>query len=160
MEQLKPYAVPLVALAILGAWFFVFKPGLEGDTEQGAEDAKAEDAEKAEPAPKPDIVVLDPLVQGELGAPVITPVVEDNLDTLRECYEASLAKNPNLKGRVMIQINIRGEGTVRAASIAGSQIKDESVGRCFTQKMADWTFPESDGGGSTVATYPFQLAPG
>lgn len=47
MEQLKTYAVPLVALVLMLVWFFVIRPMLDE-----GEAAPDEQAEKAEPAKK------------------------------------------------------------------------------------------------------------
>lgn len=156
MDQLKTYAVPLIALALLGVWFFGFKPKLDDEATAEAE-AQAPAEQKGEATGKPEVVPLDPMVRGDLGAPVIRDVIENNLDGLVDCYEQALKHKPDTSGRVVIRIVIRGEGTVRSAGLAGSQVKDDDVGRCMSTHIAGLSFPESDGGGSTEATYPFQL---
>lgn len=156
MDQLKTYAVPLIALVLLGVWFFGFKPKLDEEAEAEVE-AQPEDGHESVATGKPEVVPLDPMVRGDLGAPVVRDVIENNLAGLEDCYAAALKKKPDTQGRVVIRIVIRGEGTVRSAGIAGSQVKDDDVGRCMSGHIASLSFPESDGGGSTEATYPFQL---
>lgn len=155
MEKLKNYIVPLVGLVVLGTWFFVFKPSLQDEPDAGD---PARTGDTAAPAGgKAEVVPLDPLVEGELGAPLVREVVESKLDELLECYVEGLGRDPAAHGRIMLRVTIRPEGSVRAADIAGSQIKDEAVGRCLAKKAATWEFPSSDGGGSTRVTYPLQL---
>ncbi len=156
MEQLKNYIVPLVGLVVLGAWFFLFKPSLEGDgTPEDAGTEKSE--EPAAPTAKASVVLLDPMVKGDLDVPAVRKVVEGHAGELEDCYEEALARSPEARGRLLIQIVVRAEGTVRAADVAGSQLKDDAVGSCFAKKAASWEFPASEGGGSTRVTYPFQL---
>lgn len=161
MEQLKNYIVPLVGLAVLGAWFFLFKPKLDDAPEADADDgdAAAETAGAASPASagKAAVVPLDPLVEGDLGAPAVREVVEAKVDELVECYVEGLSRTPEARGRILLSIIIRPEGTVRTADIAGSQVKDEGIGLCLAKRAATWEFPTSEGGGSTRVTYPLQL---
>jgi hypothetical protein len=153
MEKLKNYLVPLVGLAVLGAWFFVFKPQLDEGDGAGAEASSATPASAGEAA----VVPLDPLVEGDLGAPLVREVVEAKTDELLECYVEGLARTPEARGRILLRFVIRPEGSVRSADIAGSQVKDDGIGLCLAKKAATWEFPSSDTGSSTRVTYPLQL---
>jgi len=154
MQPLKNFVVPIVGLAVLALWFFVFRPSLEGDA-AGVE---------ARPSPatpaaigRPQVVALEPQVEGALAPIAVRSVVEAQLAELTECYAQGLARQPAARGRLLLRIVVRGEGSVRAADVAGSQVEDEGIGRCFATKAASWSFPSADDGGSTQVTYPFQL---
>lgn len=155
MDQLKNYIVPLVGLVVLGAWFFVFKPSL--DDEPGTASPDGEQPATPARSGTAEVVPLDPLVEGDLGAPLVREVVESKTDELLECYVEGLQRTPEARGRIMLRLVIRPEGTIRSADIAGSQVKDEAVGRCMAKKAATWEFPTSEQGSSTRVTYPLQL---
>jgi hypothetical protein len=151
MTRLKNFIVPLVGLAVLALWFLAFKPRLESD---GA------DARRASVTPaatrRADVVPLEAQVQGALAPTDVRAVVEAHVAELVDCYEQGLARQPEARGRVLVRIVVRGEGSVRAADVAGSQV-EEGIGRCFATKAAGWSFPRTEDGDSTQITVPFQL---
>jgi hypothetical protein len=157
MDQLKTYIVPLLGLVVLGVWFLLAKPRLEVDPEPPPPADVQAGAQEGAANGKPEVVLLDPKVQGEMDATAAREVAEKHLDEVEQCYVEALGRKPDARGRLLLHVVVRGRGTVRSATVAGSQVKDEAVGRCISKRVAEWTYPESAAGGSTQITYPFQL---
>lgn len=103
------------------------------------------------------IDVVFPL--GALDKDVIRRIVRSHLSEVTACYEAGLAKDPTIKGRVSIQFTIAPTGAVAGAIVQESEIGDAQVGRCIAGAVESWRFPEPEGGGNVVVTYPFALTP-
>jgi hypothetical protein len=153
MQQLKPYVVPLIGLAVLGAWFLLFKPRLESGTE-------------TPPAPAPPappagarVTALPAALQGGLDAGLVQTVIDGGRTALEACYEDALAARPGLRGRLVMQIQVRGDGSVRAATVAASQMSDPELGACFSRTIAGLSFPRDTQDRSTLVSLPFDLAP-
>jgi hypothetical protein len=96
---------------------------------------------------------------GRLPAEVIQRVLRQQSGRLRFCYEAGLAKNPNLAGRVAVRFVIDRSGAVSLASDAGSDLPDAAVVSCVVRVVTGLTFPEPPDGIVTV-TYPVVFSPG
>lgn len=99
-------------------------------------------------------------VKGALDKDIIRRVVRAHINEVRYCYNQGLVRDPNLKGRVAIQFTIGPSGSVPAAVVQESSIKDANVGQCVAKAVKRWKFPKPDGGGNVVVTYPFVLEAG
>ncbi len=99
-------------------------------------------------------------VQGGLDKDIIRRVVRAHINEVRYCYNQGLVRDPNLKGRVAVQFTIGPSGSVPAAVVQESSIKDQNVGQCIAKAVKRWKFPKPDGGGNVVVTYPFVLEAG
>lgn len=126
----------------------------------GADSSQAEAQTTPQPlAVTPEVRALAPKVEGELAPHVVTQVVESNLVALEDCYAKALGRNPRAAGRVVVHFIIDSEGKVARASVAGSQVQDKLVGRCFTRVIAKLEFAEPEDLGSVDVMHPFALAP-
>ncbi|MCA9659096.1 MAG: TonB family protein [Myxococcales bacterium] len=96
-------------------------------------------------------------VQGALDKDIVRRIVRAHINEVRNCYNAGLAKDPTIGGRVAIQFSIGSGGNVPMAVVAESTIKDPEVGRCVAKAVRRWKFPKPNGGGSVIVTYPFVL---
>lgn len=96
---------------------------------------------------------------GRLPPAVIQKVVRTNFGAFRACYEAGLARNPKLAGRVNIRFVIGLDGKVASVGNAGSTLPDVEATHCVVQSFAGLRFPMPDGGIVTVV-YPISFAPG
>jgi hypothetical protein len=152
VERLKTFGIPLVAVLVLGGWYFVGRPLLE---HQSGAPPPGPAGESTAPAGRPVVQVLDPQVEGALGAAAVRGVIEQHLAELHACYADVLASEPGARGRLLVQVVIREDGSVRAATIAGSQLRSQAVESCFERKIARFAFPSAEA--STRATCPFQL---
>jgi len=100
------------------------------------------------------------LPSGALDKDVIRRVVREHIGDVRACYSTGLERDPKLTGRVSIQFTIGPTGEVSLAVVQESSVKDPEVGRCITDAVKAWKFPEPEGGGNVVVTYPFVLEAG
>lgn len=90
----------------------------------------------------------------------IRKAVRAHLDEVRACYDQGLARDPKLIGRVSVELTIGPTGEVALAVVQESTLNDPAVGRCIADAAKTWKFPEPEGGGNVVVTYPFVLEPG
>jgi TonB family protein len=97
------------------------------------------------------------MVKGSLSKEVIRRIVHRHINEVKFCYERQLAKRPDLSGRVAVKFIISGTGAVQMAAVASSTLGDPGVENCIAQAVRRWTFPQPEGGGIVIVTYPFQL---
>ena len=100
-----------------------------------------------------------PLERGRLPPALIQSVVRLIYGRFRTCYEAGLAKNPTLEGKVMVRFVIERDGVVKNARDDGSDIPDTAVRDCVVHEFVGLKFPEPEIGIVTVV-YPIMLSPG
>ncbi|HUT78002.1 MAG TPA: AgmX/PglI C-terminal domain-containing protein, partial [Polyangia bacterium] len=84
-------------------------------------------------------------------------IVQRHINEIKFCYERELAKRPDLAGRVSIKFIISGTGAVQMAVVEESTLGNAGVENCIAGAVKRWTFPQPEGGGIVVVTYPFQL---
>jgi Ca-activated chloride channel family protein len=126
--------------------------------------ASAPGVAASEPAPvskkAPQVTLETPQVAGRVVVPleVIQRVVGEATPAFRKCYEAGLAKDPNLKGRVAARILIDADGNAKVGG-GGDDIADRSVRQCVLDAITALKFPKAERGLSTLI-YPIVFAPG
>ncbi len=99
----------------------------------------------------------DPVL-GALSSSDISDVVRDNTPMIKACYEEGLAIDPELAGRVDIKIVIGSTGAVTQGEVNESTLDSLDVEDCILDVMTGLQFPEPEGGGIVIVTYPFVLA--
>lgn len=109
---------------------------------------------------------LDPAVfkentdeHGRLPPSVIQKIVRANYGAFRKCYEAGLARNVNLQGKVVVRFVIERDGSVGDVANGGSDLPDQEVQTCIVDAFRGLTFPQPRNGIVTVV-YPIMLQPG
>ncbi|KIG16627.1 hypothetical protein DB30_04246 [Enhygromyxa salina] len=107
----------------------------------------------------PRVVVEPPRVGGPLDKDVIRRIVRAHMNEVSSCYNAGLAKNPSLAGRVVVDFVVDGQGLVSTAKVSDTTLGDATVGQCIAQAVKRWKFPKPRGGGLVTVSYPFVLAP-
>jgi len=100
------------------------------------------------------------MVKGSLSKEGIRRIVRRHTNEVKFCYERELAKRPDLTGRVAIKFIISGTGAVQMAAVESSTLGNASVENCIAQAVRRWKFPQPEGGGIVIVTYPFQLTAG
>lgn len=95
---------------------------------------------------------------GRLLPEVIQQVVRAHFGDFRACYEAGLARNRDLTGRVDIAFVIGRDGSVSNAVLNGNTLPDCSVGRCIAKAFEKLSFPPPRGDVVSVS-YPIMLTP-
>lgn len=93
-------------------------------------------------------------IHGSLSREEIAKVVNAHLQQVRACYERTLLKEPGLAGKLIIEWNIDGSGSVTSYKIKSSTMQSATVGECIEDALKSWKFPKPDGG-EVVVSYPF-----
>jgi len=106
----------------------------------------------------PSIRMGKTTVLGRLPPEVIQRIVRQNFGRFRRCYDAGLARDPELQGIVEVHFTIDQAGETKQISERGSTLKDAEVKKCVTDAFTGLSFPQPEGGVVTV-TYPIQLEP-
>ncbi len=105
----------------------------------------------------PSVSTSAAIVRGSLSKTVIRRVVRRHINEIRFCYEQGLRKRPDISGRVEIKFLISGLGVVQSSAVKSSTVDDPSVESCITRTVRRMTFPQPEGGGIVIVTYPFTL---
>ncbi len=105
---------------------------------------------------------LPPVAQGDamssIDKDLIRRIVRSHLGEVRKCYEEGLARDPTLKGRVVISFTIGKSGRVVTSTLRSSDLADATVGECIANTAIGWKFYENSSI-SVVVYYPFVLSP-
>jgi hypothetical protein len=97
-------------------------------------------------------------VNGRVPPEVIQRIVREHFAGMRGCYEAGLARDPSLKGKVVVRFVIGNDGTVTSVADAGSDLPDPATKTCVFAAFSALSFPAPEAGVVTV-TYPLQFMP-
>jgi TonB family protein len=100
--------------------------------------------------PEPDAVT-------SIDRDLIRRVVRKHTAQVRACYEAGLARHPDLRGRVVVRFTIAESGKVESSEVESSDLGDAMVGECIAHAVLGWRFV---GGARIVVSYPFGLGLG
>lgn len=101
---------------------------------------------------------------GRLPTETIEAVVRRGYPEMRRCYEAGLARDPALSGRITVRFVIDLDGTVMLAGEAEGvaeerPLPDREVAACVAARFTELVFPAPEGGVVTVV-YPIRFRPG
>ena len=99
-------------------------------------------------------------VRGSLDKEIIRRIVRRHINEVRYCYEQALVTHPSLGGRLIVQFTIAPTGRVLASLPQSSSVGSPAVDGCVVQAVKRWEFPQPEGGGLVMVSYPFQLTPG
>ncbi len=154
-EQLKLYALPLLALIGLGLWF-VLRPPVDAEpTGDGqADGAGTRQAAIVDPVVKD----LDPKVDGGVSKPGVIRFVQAEMHNLEDCYAKALRRSPGAAGRLILTIMIDSTGKVAAVHTTASQVGDDEVDQCFARILSTIQFPTPVRGAPTTVVFPFDLS--
>jgi TonB family protein len=107
----------------------------------------------------PDPLIGNATVRGSLDKEIIRRIVRRHINEVRYCYDQALAAHPSLEGRVVTQFTIAPTGRVLASVLASSTLGSAAVESCVVNAVKRWEFPEPQGGGLVIVSYPFQFSP-
>lgn len=145
-QAVMPAAAPALARQAAA------EPELATEPEASAEPRQAE--------PAPVVEQANAKVEGALDKDIIVRIVRAHINEVRYCYNEGLARDPDLAGRVAVQLTIAPSGEVPVAAVVDSSLEDDGVEQCIAGAVKRWMFPKPPGGGNVVVTYPFVLEPG
>ena len=101
----------------------------------------------------PQVIPGTVTVRGDLDKDLILRVVRRHKNEVKSCYEAELAKNSNLQGRVVIEFTIDTTGTVTDSTVKSSTLDSPTVEECIAAAVLKWEFPRPKIG-IAVITFP------
>jgi hypothetical protein len=113
----------------------------------------------------PDLPVSPdgPVITGSIDVYSVRRVVRDHAGEIRRCYEARLAVDPSLQGKVTVRWIIRSDGAASdaAVDVAASTLLDGELHRCMESRIDGWRFEALAGGETAAVVYPwtFRTAP-
>ena len=99
-------------------------------------------------------------VKGSLSKEVIRRIIHRHINEVKFCYERVLSEQPDISGRANVKFIISGTGAVQMAAMASSTLGNPRVENCLVRAVKRWTFPQPDGGGIVIVTYPFVFSSG
>jgi hypothetical protein len=99
-------------------------------------------------------------VSSGLTPEVVQRIVRTSSGRYRNCYEDALAKDPTLKGKLVLSFEVGKDGLVSGARKGtGSDLANEGVVQCATKLTNGMTFPIPDGGVKVSVTFSIDFAP-
>jgi hypothetical protein len=93
---------------------------------------------------------------------VFTRSIQKKSPEARACYEEALARDPNVRGRVVSKFTIEEDGSVLGACDAGSTVGDPKLVECVLRVMTTVTFmamAEDDPCPPVTLNYPILFQP-
>lgn len=172
MEMVKQY-LPVAVVALLCIWGYV--------------DLKAEIDRLGTPdqagAVEPPATAESP--EASVGKELVPPAVEEQPSTERavdwectgsvkqekvietvgkygtavfDCYKEVLRNTPDLRGTLVLEINVGRNGEVREARVKGP-IQDATMLGCVSDSVYKWTFTSPVEGDCAIVSVPFMLDP-
>ena len=115
----------------------------------GSQAAKTKKVEVAAPKGRASVGRVE-AYDGE-GADAVKAALRKYSSQLKACYESRLKQNPNISGRVVLEIDVN-EGRVSTALIAENSTGDSALGSCITKRARGWRLPSG-----TTGTFAFPL---
>ncbi|MBK8214634.1 MAG: AgmX/PglI C-terminal domain-containing protein [Myxococcales bacterium] len=100
-----------------------------------------------------------PRKHGRIEPVVIQRVARASFGSFTRCYEAGLARDPKLQGRVSTKFVIELDGSVSQAAVgAATTLPDKAVVSCVVEVFGRLRFPRPEGGIVDVV-YPLSFSP-
>ena len=84
----------------------------------------------------------------------ILEVLKTSQPAAQGCYAEGVERNPSLHGDLVARVDIQGDGTVGAASVTRTTLRDEEVGACVVAALQQLRFP-SPSKDPLVVSYPY-----
>ncbi|MGH1362354.1 MAG: TonB family protein [Calditrichia bacterium] len=92
---------------------------------------------------------------GSRDSETITAAINKQSATIEYCYKQRAKVNPNLKGRIDLEITIAPRGRVNQATILNSSLGDKRLESCIVRNIKRWRFGAVDDGGPVKIRVPF-----
>lgn len=96
---------------------------------------------------------------GSLPKGAIDAVVKLHLRGVSACYNSAPVGGPRLGGKVVVRFVIGTDGSVGSAETRDTTLGVPSVESCLNLHFLGLRFPEPDGGGPVIVSYPFLFLP-
>ncbi len=110
-----------------------------GPGKSGGGEANVKKVETKAPSGKAGIGSVE-AYSGE-GADAVRKALGKYRSQIKACYDQRLKENPNIAGRVVLEIDVAG-GRVSGARIDQNTTGDSVLGSCLTKRARSWRLPE------------------
>lgn len=110
--------------------------------------------------PETSSIAPQPILLGALDRALIDRVIKRSMGEIRLCYQRELARDPSLKGKLVVKFVVGSDGSVSTADLKTNELATDRVGHCITDVFRDMVFPEPTGGGIVIVSYPFYFSAG
>lgn len=91
---------------------------------------------------------------GSRDAESITAAINRQKNSVEYCYQKSARLNPNIRGRIDIEISIAENGRVTRANVINTTLGDADLEKCITRAIRIWRF-DSGASGPVNVRVPF-----
>jgi TonB family protein len=98
------------------------------------------------------IATESPEIEGKLDEETVRKVAERNQASLKYCFQKAQMRNPNLQGKIVVEIVVGPEGKVSNVSVRESTIDDQEMVGCVLRMIRRWQFPAP--GGEVTIVFP------
>jgi hypothetical protein len=119
----------------------------------GYENVRWKDGSESEQCTDPTL----PAAELGLSREQVQGPIESRYDRLRACYEAGLARDETLGGRVVVQVGVSTRGKVDSVRVADNQLMDCKVVACIVGELRDLEFPPPRD--AFAVEFPFNFKP-
>jgi TonB family protein len=98
-------------------------------------------------------------IKSGLTPQIIRHVIRQHLQAIKYCYHQELAKDPKLRGKVVVQFLIAADGKVPWAKVSRSTLGNRAVEHCIVKVVRRMRFPKNKSEKGTTVSYPFVFVP-
>ena len=94
------------------------------------------------------------MIRGSLSADTVRRRIRMHSAQFRHAYENQLRSSPGLSGRIVVRVVIGPTGQVLSAEVTSSSMDNEELHQAILGIFRRMTFPDVEGGGTVVVSYP------
>lgn len=95
--------------------------------------------------------------EGEYDPEAVRGVIRSHMGEIKLCYGATLERNPNVEGKLVLNFNIGHDGYITNVDPVqeSTNLKDDRFMNCIRDAIATWQFPVPPEGVVAEVKYPF-----
>ncbi len=133
------------------------------ETARNARMARNEEVSSSQPTQQAQTPHTPALAPGVLDKDYIREQMDEILPLVKECYEQTLERRPNISGKAVVEFSIVGEedvgGIIELSEFdpEASTIEDAEFSECIQETMYGLEFDPPQSGGRVVVKYPFEF---
>jgi len=98
-------------------------------------------------------------VRGSLSREVILRQLRLHEASIRGAYERQLLGNPDLEGRIVMQLSVSASGEITEATVESSTLASDQLERDLVAIFRSLRMPAVEGGGTVIIHYPIVFRP-
>jgi hypothetical protein len=120
----------------------------------------ADDGSSIDLSSRPSRLSSGPDSAPDDGGPPLTRdeirlVVRAKMPQVRACFDAGLARAPDIGGRVVLRFTIGPDGRASSIAVDEDELAEPMVAECLCDELRSWQFPRPRAGVPITIAYPF-----